>query len=164
MTEDKWRYWFVNKFSSLVPYWLRNAWKTATGAYVFKLLRLKGSAFIVRSILVPLSIVTFRLFCSRSRSKKARLRCLRRILPQLRKNAGSRDLNSIKMQVQNIFKAQKCWLLLLAVFFHSVFQGSFSASFPYFCFTAVDVNFIQSVLRYSHLFFSSCKTEFIHLV
>ena len=31
-----------------------------------KLLRLKGSAFIVRSILVPLSFVTFRLVCSRS--------------------------------------------------------------------------------------------------
>ena len=150
ITEDKWRYWFVNKFSSLVPYWLRNAWKTATGAYVW----LKGSAFIVRSILVPLSFVTFRLFCSRSRSKKARLRCLRCIVPR----------NSMKMQVQNIFKAQRCRLLPLAVFFHSVFQGSFSASFPYFCFTALDVKFVHSVLRYSHLFFSSCKTELIHFV
>ena len=148
----EWRYWFVNKFLSLVPYWLRNAWKTATGAYVFKLLRLKGSAFIVRSILVPFSFVTFRLFCSRSRWKKARLRCLRCIVPR----------NSMKMQVQNIFKAQRCRLLLLAVFFHPFFQGSFSASFPYFCFAALDVKLVHSVLRYSHLFFSSPKAEFIH--
>ena len=102
---------------------------------------------------IPLSFVTFRLFCSRSRWKKARL-CLRCIVPR----------NSMKMQVQNIFKAQRCRLLPLAVFFHSVFQGSFSASFPYFCFTALDVKFVHSVLRYSHLFFSSCKTELIHFV
>ena len=128
--------------------------KTATGAYVLKLLRLKGSAFIVQSLLVPLSFVTFRLFCSRSQSKKARLRCLRCLVPR----------NSIKMQVYIIFKAQRCWLLLLAVFFHSVFQGSFSASFPYFCFTALDAKFVHSVLRYSHLFFSSWKTLFIHFI
>ena len=96
----------------------------------------------------------FRLFCSRSRWKKARLRCLRCIVPR----------NSMKMQVQNIFKAQRYRLLLLAVFFHPFFQGSFSASFPYFCFAALDVKFVHSVLRYSHLFFSSRKAEFIHFV
>ena len=30
--------------------------------------------------------------------------------------------------------------------------------------TALDVKFVHSVLRYSHLFFSSCKTELIHFV
>ena len=51
----------------------------------------------------------------------------------------------------------------LAVFFQSVFQGSFSASFLYFLLiTAFDVKFIPRVLPDSHLFFSSCKIELIH--
>ena len=47
--------------------------------------------------------------------------------------------------------------------YHSVFQGSFSCSFHHFFMLPHSTsNLLSAFLCYLHLFFSSCKIEYIH--